>query len=292
MKIRIAERIGGIDATIEDDLRTVILEGLGRARLSYANNRPGQVIINYIETNPFDHKTNTAIDALLRERGHTDIIRKNKGKAGKAGDPYRFGLTDEQKKQIADEIDRRYSDFKNRLLAGKIEITAKSVGCDFPHLVLSVPESENWDYFYYLTAEDYGIYDYYKWGKASDGDTVTEEVIAKIKEIDQKRQQEADKKARVEAAIKDSGKTVVHINECWECGSWQILGGRDGRLPREVWKQARDEMTAFRKAAAEQISDGTLLSSFKPRGETAIPNAALETEHFIFFIVSREYCGC
>ena len=65
-------------------------------------------------------------------------------------------------------------------------------------------------------------------------------------------------------------KTVVNVNECWECGRRRILGGMNGKLPKDVWVKARNELDTAQSAVG----------------------FALETEHFLFHVVSHAYDRC
>lgn len=289
--LKIGKQIGGIEA-ITEDLKSVKLVGQGVegvAELSYANMQPYSVIINVIKTNPYNDETNEAIDKLLDKRGLSSMKRKSKKKN------YQFFLTEDQKNMISNEINRRYEDFNKRLMEGGIKITAKTVGVDFPHTVLSIDnETENWDYFYFLTEEKCHMYNYYKWGKAKDGDDVTSEVIEKIIKIDKERSEKLKITDYREEKIKASGKTVVRLNQCWECGAWRILGGRNSRLSYETFQKAKQELAElWQKSAEKDLANcKELLSSYTPKVKTEIPGAAAETNNFVFFVVSRTYDDC
>ena len=122
---------------------------------------------------------------------------------------------------------------------------------------------------------------------------------AAIRAGEKKRKEEEERRLEEQRKeeIRASGKTVVHVNECWECGRWEILGGEHGRLEYSTWKRAEDELdqawrTAFEKFEAENPNHPPLSRfSIRSMGRTT-GGADLETEHFLYFIVSDEYCGC
>lgn len=286
--LRIAEAIGGIDAEIAANMADVSLSidgnPIGRATISYANRRPGAVVINCVETNDFNDETNTAIDSLLVKRGKSKFSTKGKKYPDRG---YRFGLSDSQKKEISEYIEKAHAQFKTDFLAGEIQIKTKMVGCEYPHLVLSIDETQYdyglklWDLFYYLMEETYHLYEYANWGKErSEGVDVTQEVLVRIGGMEAKKDAFRQK-------IR-SGKHVVALNRCWECGTTKILGEYDEnhnlkRMPTDLWARAEKERVA---ATSRSIKghENEILSSvgFKPSAD----------DEFEFVIVSDEYDGC
>lgn len=87
-----------------------------------------------------------------------------------------------------------------------------------------------------------------------------------------------------------SGKTLVYLNRCWECGVMKITGSANGRMQKEEWKKATDEMRGSVRKLLEKIPGETVLSA-APQPATPGP-FDFETDHFIFSIVSTDYCGC
>ncbi len=93
---------------------------------------------------------------------------------------------------------------------------------------------------------------------------------------------------------KASGKTIVHVKECWECGTWIILGGPDGRLPKDVWQKARDELAQAQKEKwAQQSHNGKVPLARVVIGDAKGENGFdLETEHFLYRVVECDDSHC
>lgn len=132
----------------------------------------------------------------------------------------------------------------------------------------------------------------------------TPEEIAKLRALDDERKRPArearEKEQRaVQAMAKyaaSSGKTVVKVRECWECGTWIILGGAAGRLPKDVWRTAVEELATAQRAKWQQQSQGGKV----PLSRVVIGERAdgqegkfdLETPHFLFAIVASDDSHC
>ena len=92
--------------------------------------------------------------------------------------------------------------------------------------------------------------------------------------------------------ISASGKTLVRLNRCWECGHMKILGGQNGRLPYDVYKNALDELAAILQKEFQDIPKNVLLSSAPKPKSTGPFGFDFESPRFIFEIISDTYDGC
>ncbi|MEM0124298.1 MAG: hypothetical protein QXF41_02020 [Candidatus Micrarchaeaceae archaeon] len=92
------------------------------------------------------------------------------------------------------------------------------------------------------------------------------EIDAEVAAEKEKERQEAERKTAEERAERGN-RTVVHVTESFVDGLWTIIGGEDGRLPKEVWKQAMQEMR-----------EGRQIGGNGQKGKYY----ALLTEHFAF----------
>lgn len=234
MKLEIGKVLGGLNAIVADDLKIVEIEGIGKAEISYANRRPGYVVVNRIETNPYSIETNQNILSLMKVKGiatkSVKIVRDKSGRITKIGMGdlvgFVFGLSDEQKKEIVAAHEAIYARFHNDLLAGRITITVSIVGCDFPHAVLNCGNDEKykglrmWDLMYQILEEEFHIYEAYKWlpnEKQIDGVDVTADVLKKISEIHDKREKAKAEIAEKFDEAKRTGKPVLMktwVDEC------------------------------------------------------------------------------
>jgi hypothetical protein len=86
--------------------------------------------------------------------------------------------------------------------------------------------------------------------------------------------------------IKNSKKTYVQLNRCWECGVMTITGGSNGKLPYDTYKQAQKQLSDFRAKVFSSIQKNALLN------EAPKISGMVETEDFIFEVTSTNYDGC
>ncbi|MEM0258491.1 MAG: hypothetical protein QW314_01365 [Thermoproteota archaeon] len=93
------------------------------------------------------------------------------------------------------------------------------------------------------------------------------EIDAEIATEKEKERQETERKAAEEKAERGN-RTVVKVTESFVDGLWTIIGGENGRLPKEVWKQAMHEM-----------KEGYRIGGNGQKGKYY----ALLTEHFAFY---------
>ena len=94
-----------------------------------------------------------------------------------------------------------------------------------------------------------------------------------------------------EAYIKASGKVLVHLNRCWECGVMKVVGGSEGKLPYEQYRKAREELSGMVRKQLANIPEGEILNSVPEPSRENGP-FDFESQHFIYQVVSREYDGC
>lgn len=219
------QTLGGIQANIADDLESVELVGLGKAKVTYhvRSGFLGQIATNpcdhsnyailrhpcikvgKIVTNPYDLKTNYAILRLFKKLNvplNPRIkLHKEAGRVIYIGESHvvgiPFGLTDEQKDTIATTYRAIVHAFVSDLMEGKIKIVIDYAGTDFPHPVLSVNVKELyhglrlWDLFYDVV-RTYHIYYASSWlpmEKLASGTDVTANVIEKILLAEREREQ-------------------------------------------------------------------------------------------------------
>lgn len=211
------QTLGGIQAKIADDLESVELVGLGKAKVTYhvrsgflgqiATNpcdlsnyailRDSCVKVGRIVTNPYDLKTNYAILRLFKKLNvpvNPRIkLHKEAGRVIYIGESHvfgiSFGLTDEQKDTIAITYRAVIHTFVDDFMKGKIKIVIDYAGTDFPHPVLSVVDVKGlshglrlWDLFYDVV-RTYHLYYALTWlptEKLVSGTDVTADVIEKI----------------------------------------------------------------------------------------------------------------
>lgn len=120
----------------------------------------------------------------------------------------------------------------------------------------------------------------------ADAKIVAAELVKAIKQIDAETQMQNRQKAEQEAERKaeQGARTIVHVQKNLETGLWRILGGEHGRLERDVFFKARDEMrTAFQGAVRGNTQ--LLASAIQPVSKGK--HFDLITENFAFQIVAE-----
>jgi len=231
--LEVAKKIGGLNAVVEDDMKTVNVhaksgEHVCRGYISYASSRPENPTINYIKIYGSEKEK---LVSFLEKSGYKDIARKLK-----KHDEVYFTLDEDQKKKIADKIMEVYKRFLKDLKSGKIRINVVTVGSDYVYEVISVDTNEltrrygiyGWDLFYHVVEEIYHLRKSERW-KGRAGEDVTEEVCRIIREIDEKTRKEFEEKLQ---AIENMtsldvvrnryvGKVHVDENGCFSnCEPW------------------------------------------------------------------------
>lgn len=315
MKLEIAKALGGVTAIISDNFKSVELVGIGKAEVSYANLRPNSVIVNRIETNPFDVETNQKILDLMKENGlDTKAVKVKKDKAGKITKigvsdlcGFQFGLTDEQKKEIAVAYNAVCERFYIDFFAGKISVKVSIVGCDWPHAVLSVGREKYegvsmWNLAYPLLEEKFHIYEAHNWlprEKQVDGIDVTTDVLAEIVKVQRNKLAEDEKNAAdykrknaelaalpdaqfIEAAFTDR----IHVDEdgefsdcpsfCDDC-IWITVWKKDA--PQDVRNSAASfDVIGKNKTYTYRLFSAETLKIFSSRHADEIKKARVELQ--------------
>jgi hypothetical protein len=204
------------------------------------------------------------------------------------------------KTKLLQEHEQATADFKQRLLNNEKVLTVKTVGCDWPHLAVYPREEWTQKLGYSVAFQTLEEVAGFKIMDTPPNVSDEQEAIGlmdlagdKIKEIAERKEKRERKKQAQEDYLQATGKTLVYVNECWECGCWRILGGKNGRLPYNVFTQARKELSAAQeKAYNEQSNNGELVLSRINIGSEAPEGFALVTDHFAYIIVSNDYDGC
>lgn len=203
------------------------------------------------------------------------------------------GLLEERKEKI-----ERYM-MSLRVGTGKVRIT--EIGCDWRHLAI-YPSQAIENEIGYSAAYD-ALEQALQIQNAStvnDDVAVGEYTVAELKTVAPRlfqtiqhniqATQQAQKKAQeINEYVTKSGKTVVHVHHCLECGTWKILGGAQGRLEKSIWTQAVKEMSTVQQQKYDEQSENSkqILSAID-MGNDSNKFFALETEHFLFQVVSED----
>ena len=74
----------------------------------------------------------------------------------------------------------------------------------------------------------------------------------------------------------ETQKIEVRLNVCWECGLPRIVGGKNGRLPYNLYKEAEMGLTDI----------------YKTRIKDLLEAKHIENDKFLYKVVSSKYDGC
>lgn len=185
----------GLNVKLSEDFRTVEIEELGKANISYSNIRQNEIGINFLEISQY------ANNFLSSKKFLDDALNINLSDSTNI----KISISDDDQKRIKNFINKKFELFENDLLEGKIDIYLCILKESNRNLFTVNREELSNRYninindvhmFYYsLLEEKYKLNPNHFSGK--DGDKITQDILFKIK----KNQEFKIKKDKEKAAI-------------------------------------------------------------------------------------------
>lgn len=223
MKLILQSKIGEITAEILPNFKDVILEGIGKASVSYASLRYNSAIVNSISTNPYDVSTQLNLVELINKSGLAVPVKSEFNKQGdlkkvgvyhtyigEFGDEeesisgFDFNLSNNQKEEIVRSYKNLCERFRQAVRNKEIRIinSGGSLGVDLKKF----EGVDTWPMFYHWFCEELGLYDVFEWPKEvrdnwTNKQDVSEDVIKYILKIELENQEKVTQKEQYKQKI-------------------------------------------------------------------------------------------